>query len=164
MAHLTSHSRMAGSRWVITPSWLSDSWRSFLYGSSVYSSHLFLISYASVNSTPFLSFIVPIFVWNAPLVCLEGSYLYHSIVFLCFLALLIEEGFLISLCYSWNSEFKCVYLSFSPLPIASLLFSAVCKASSDHNLAFLHFFFLGMVLIPASHTVLQTSVHSVYQI
>ena len=27
--HLTSHSRMSGSRWVITPSWLSVSWRSF---------------------------------------------------------------------------------------------------------------------------------------
>ena len=26
-AHLTSHSRMSGSRWVITPSWLSGSWR-----------------------------------------------------------------------------------------------------------------------------------------
>ena len=36
-AHLTSHSRMSGSRWVITPSWLSGSWRSFLYSSSVVS-------------------------------------------------------------------------------------------------------------------------------
>jgi len=27
--HLTSHSRMSGSRWVITPSWLSGSWRPF---------------------------------------------------------------------------------------------------------------------------------------
>ena len=34
-AHLTSHFRMPGSRWVITPSWLSGSWRSSLY-SSVY--------------------------------------------------------------------------------------------------------------------------------
>ena len=39
-AHLTSHSRISGSRWVITPSWLSWSWRSFLYSSSVYSYHL----------------------------------------------------------------------------------------------------------------------------
>ena len=39
-AHLTSHSRMSGSRWVITSSWLSGLWRSFLY-SSVYSCHLF---------------------------------------------------------------------------------------------------------------------------
>ena len=28
-AHLTSHSRMSGSRWVITSSWLSGSWRCF---------------------------------------------------------------------------------------------------------------------------------------
>ena len=30
-AHLASHSRMSGSRWLITPSWLSGLWRSFLY-------------------------------------------------------------------------------------------------------------------------------------
>ena len=42
-AHLTSHSRMYGSRWVITPSWLSGSWRSFFYSSSVYSCHLLLM-------------------------------------------------------------------------------------------------------------------------
>ena len=47
-AHLTSHSRMSGSRWVITPSWLSGSWRSFLYSSSMSSCHLFLISSASL--------------------------------------------------------------------------------------------------------------------
>ena len=45
-AHLTSHSRMSGSRWVITPSWLFESWRSFLY-SSVYSCHLSLIASAA---------------------------------------------------------------------------------------------------------------------
>ena len=33
-AHLTSHSRMSDSRWVITPLWLSGSCRSFLYHSS----------------------------------------------------------------------------------------------------------------------------------
>ena len=48
-AHLTSHSTMSGSSWVITPSWLSGSWRSFLYSSSFYSCHLFLISSASVQ-------------------------------------------------------------------------------------------------------------------
>ena len=40
-AHLTSHSRMSGSRWLITPLWLSGSWRSFLYSSFGYSCHLF---------------------------------------------------------------------------------------------------------------------------
>ena len=60
-AHLTSHSRLSGSRWVITPSWLSGLWKSFLYSSSVYSCHLFLISFALLGphhfcplSSPFL--------------------------------------------------------------------------------------------------------------
>ena len=68
-AHLTSQSRKSGSRWMITPSWLSGSWRSVSYSSSVYSCHLLLPS-ASVRSIPFLSFIEPIFAWNVPLVCL----------------------------------------------------------------------------------------------
>ena len=78
-ARLTSHSRMSGSRWVITSSWLSGSWRSFLYSSPVYSCHLFLISSASVRSIPFLSFIEPIFAWNVPLVSL--IFLKRSLVF-----------------------------------------------------------------------------------
>ena len=45
-AHLTLYSRMSGSRWVITLLWLFGSWRSFLYSSSVYSCHLFLITSA----------------------------------------------------------------------------------------------------------------------
>ena len=48
-AHLTSQSRMSGSRCGITPLWLSVSWRSFLDSSSVYSHHLFLISSVSVR-------------------------------------------------------------------------------------------------------------------
>ena len=78
-AHLTWHSKMSGSRWVIIPSWLSWLWRSFLYCYSVYSCHLFLISSASVRSTPFLSFIEPIFAWNVPLVSL--IFLKRSLVF-----------------------------------------------------------------------------------
>ena len=41
-AHLTSHSRMSGSRWVITPLWFFGSLRYFLYSFSVYSCHLLL--------------------------------------------------------------------------------------------------------------------------
>ena len=69
-AHLTSHSRMSSSRWVwvITTLWLSGSWRSFLYSSSVYSHHLFLISSASVRFISFLSLIKPIFSWTVALV------------------------------------------------------------------------------------------------
>ena len=50
--------------------------------------------------------------------------------------------------------------SYSPLPLASLLFSAICKASSDNHFDNLHFFFWGMVLITASCAVSWTSVHS----
>ena len=91
--HLTSHSRMSGSRSVITPSWLSGSWWSFFYSSSVDSCHLFLISSASVRSIFFLSFIVPIFARNVPLVSdflEEISSLSHSVVFFYFFALIIE--------------------------------------------------------------------------
>ena len=62
----------------------------------------------------------------------------HSIVFLYFFVLITAEGFLISPLYSLDSAFKCVYLYFSPLSLASLLFSAVCKAPLDNNFAFLH--------------------------
>ena len=41
-APLISHSRISGSRLVMTPSWLSRSLRSFLYSSSVCFGHLFL--------------------------------------------------------------------------------------------------------------------------
>ena len=78
-AHLTSHSRMSGSRWVITSSWLSKSWRPFLDSSSVFSCHRFLIFYASVRSIIFLSFIVLIFACKFPIVSL--IFLKRSLVF-----------------------------------------------------------------------------------
>ena len=88
-AHLTSHFRMSGSRSLITPSRLSGSWRSFLYSSSVYSCHLFLISSASAYSILFLSFIVLIFAWNVPLVSL--IFLKRSLV--CLLTECVCESF-----------------------------------------------------------------------
>ena len=151
-AHLTLHSRMSGSRWVIPPSWLSRSWRSLLYSSSVYSCPLFLISSASVRSILFLSLIVPIFAWNVPLVSL--IFLKRSLVFpiLLFSSISLHWGRLSYhlLAILWKSAFKWEYLSFSPLLFACLLFTAICKASSHNHFAFLHFFFLGMVLIPVS--------------
>ena len=74
-AHLTSHSRMSSSRCVTTPSWFSGSLRPFLYSSSVYYCHFFLISSASVRSLLFLFFIVPILTWNVPfMVLVTASY------------------------------------------------------------------------------------------
>ena len=146
-ACLTLHSRMSGSRWVITPLWLSGSWRSFLYSSSMYSCHLFLMSYASVRSKLFLYLIVPIFAWNISLLSL--IFLQRSLVFLILLFSSIslhwplKKVFLTLLVIFWNSAFRYFYLSFSPLSLASLLFSAICKSSSDHYFVFLHIFFLG---------------------
>jgi len=39
-AHLTLHSKTSGSSWVITPSWLSGSWRSFFVQFCVFLPHL----------------------------------------------------------------------------------------------------------------------------
>ena len=60
----------------------------------------------------------------------EISSLSNSVVFLYFFALIAEEAFLSFLAILWNSAFKWVNLSFSPLPFASLLFTAIFKASS----------------------------------
>ena len=104
IAHLTSHSRMSGSRCVITSLWLSRSLRSFLFSFSVNFCHLLLISFSSVKTIPF------------PLLCSfcmkcslgisnfldEISSLSHSIVSLYFFALITEEGFLISPCSSFE--------------------------------------------------------------
>ena len=90
----------------------------------------------------------------------EISSLSHSIVFLYFFALITEEGFLISPCYSLE---LCIQITISFLfsfAFHSLLFSAICKASSDNRFAFLHFFFLGMVLITTSCAMLHSSIHS----
>ena len=91
-AHLTSHSRTSGARWVITPSWLFGSWRSFLYSSSVYSCHLFLISSASVRSYHFCPLLCPSLheiVLGILNFLKEISSLSHSVVFLYFFALFL---------------------------------------------------------------------------
>ena len=72
--------------------------------------------------------------------------LFSSISFHCTL----RKAFLSLLAILWSSAFRWVYLSFSPLLFTSLLFTTICKASLDSHFAFLHFFFLVMVLIPVS--------------
>ena len=104
---LTPSVYMTGSRRVIRPSWLSGSWRSFLYRSSVYSCHLFF---------PFSGF--PLFL------CIDhlGKSSYLSLLFF---------GTLHSAGISFPFSFA----------FASLLFSTICKASSDNHFVFLHLFF-----------------------
>ena len=144
-AYLTSHSRMSGSRWVTTPLWLSGSLRFFLYSSSVYSCHLFLIFSASVRSIPFLSFIVPNFAWNVRLVSLiilKRSLVFHILLFFSIALHSSLRKALSLLAILWNSAFRWVCLSVSPLSFTSLLFSAICKPSSD-SFAFFAFLFPG---------------------
>ena len=118
-AHLTLHSRMSGSRGQITPSLLSGPWIYFLYSSFVYYCHIFLISFTSVKSIPFLSFIVPIFAWNVPLVAL--IFFKRSLAFpiLCFPSISLHrslrKAFSSLLALRWNSAFWRAYLFFSPL-------------------------------------------------
>ena len=116
-AHLTSCSRMSGSRWVITPLWLSGSWRSFLYSSSVYSCLLFLVSSASVLYWAHLCMKCSLGISNF---LEEISSLFHSAIFLYFFALITEEGFLISPCYSLE---LCIQM------LTSFLFSSFCFSS-----------------------------------
>ena len=120
---------------------VSPSYSSTILGLSL---ALFLISSASVKSIKFLCFIVPLFAWNIPCdICNfleEVAILSHSIFSLYFFALITEEAFLSLLVILWNSAFRWVYLSFSPLPFTSILCSLICKASSDNHFAFFSFF------------------------
>ena len=128
-AHMTSHSRRSHSRWVITPPWLYGSLRFFVFSFSVYTGHLFLISYASVRPVSFLSFIVPIFAWNVPLVsliflkrALFSLVFPHSFVFLYFFAWSLRKAFLSLFAILCNSTSKWVNFSFL-LCLFLLLFS-----------------------------------------
>ena len=112
-----------------------------------YSCHLFLIPSAFVRSIPFLSFIVPILHETFLGICAfleEISNLSHSIVFPYLFALIrsLRKTFLSLLTILGNSAFRWMYLSFYPLPFSALLFSTLCKASSDNHFDFLYFFFL----------------------
>ena len=128
-AHLASHSRMSGSRWVTTPSWLSGSWRSFC-SYSVSPCHLFLISSASVM-------VLAISVLRCARFCMKcfpGTLvipilLFSSISLCCSL----KKAFLSLLAILWNSAL----ISLSVLPFASLLFSNTCKACQTTILSFL---------------------------
>ena len=123
----------------------------YLYSSSVYSFHLFLISSASVRSIPFLSFIVLIFAWNVPLgslIFFEAiSSLSHSVAFLYSFALIIEEGFLISPCYSLE---LCIQMGISFLFSFAFSFSSFLSYSLGKTpLAFdlLHFVLQGQICL-----------------
>ena len=109
-----------------------------------------------------------IFAGNVPLVSLiffVRSLVFPILLFFSNISLhglltLHVKAFLSLFAILWNFTFSWVYLFCSPLPFTSPPFLAICKPSSGNHFAFLHFFFFGMVLVTASYTVVQTSVHS----
>ena len=119
-AHLTSHSRLSGSRWVTTSSWSFGSITFFFFYCSVHFCHLFSVSSASIRSLPFLFFIVPIFAWNVPLaypIFLKRSLVFPIILFSSIsLHCSLRKAFLALLSILWNSAISWVYLSLPPLP------------------------------------------------
>ena len=133
----------------------------FLHCFSVYPCHLFLISAASVRSIWFLSFIMPIlhemFPWISNFLE-EISSLPHLLFSSISLHCSLMKAFLSLTAILWNCAFRWVYLSFSLYPFTFLLYSAICKTSSENHFAFLHFFFLGMVLITVSCKMLHWAV------
>ena len=129
----------------------------------MYSCHLSLIPSASVISLLFLSFIIPIFAWNVPLISqifLKTSLVFPILLFSSTSLHCLLKNALSSLAILWNSALNWVYLALSLLLFASLLSLAICKVFSDNHFAFLHFFFFGMVLVIVSCTMLWTLVHS----
>ena len=143
-AHLTVHSQMSGSRWVTTPSWVI---KTFLYSSSVYSCHLFLISSASVTSLPFL------FLYCAHL-CMKCSLgisnfiekissLSHSLFSSICLHCSLKKAFLSLLVILWYSTFRWIYLSLSPLPFCFSSFLSYLLGLLRWPLCLLTFLFLG---------------------
>ena len=146
--NLTSHSRMSGclalGQWSHHHGYLGH-W-DILFIVLLCSCHL-LVSSASFQSIPFLSFILAIFAWNIPLVSLIFLKISLVLPILLFSSICLHrplrKAFLSLLAVLWDSAFRWVYLSSSALPLASLLLSAICKASLDNHFPFLHFFFLG---------------------
>ena len=126
-----------------TSFWLSRTLRLSLYSLTMYSCHLFLISFASVRSLPFLSFIMPILARNIPLVSpiFLKTFLVFSILLFSSISLhcSFKKVFLSPLAILWNSVRRWIYLSLSPLPF-SFLFSAICKPPQTTTLLSCIFF------------------------
>jgi len=145
-AHFTSHSRMSGSRWVVTPSWLSGSWKSFcivLLCILATSSQYLLLLLGPYHFFPYWAHLCMKYSLGISNFLEEIYSISHSIVFLYFFALIPKEGFLMSPCYSLE---LCIQMGISFLFSFAFCFSfftAICKASSDSHFAFLHVFFLG---------------------
>ena len=90
----------------------------------------------------------------------EISNLSHSIVFLFLCIIDLGRPSYLSLLFSGTLHSDGFIFPFLCLSLLFLSQLYICKASSDNHFAFLHLFFLRMVLITTSCTMLRTSIHS----
>ena len=152
-AHLTSHSTMSGSRWVITPLWSSGSFRSRLYSFSVYYCHLVFISCAFVRCTAsvlYCSHRWMNYSFGISNFLEEISSLSHSIFSSLCLHWSLRKAFLSLLAIIWT------LLSDWYIFLFSFAFLAICKAFSA---TFCISFSWGC-FDPTCCTVSWTSIHS----
>ena len=129
----------------------------------MYTGHLFLISSASVRSIAFLFYCTHLCMrcsLGTSNYLEEISDLSHSIIFLCFFALITEEGFFLSLCCSLE---LCIQMGISFLFSFAfrVFFSQLfVRPAQTTILPFCISFSWGWVLITTFCTVLGTSIHS----
>ena len=71
----------------------------------------------------------------------------------------LKKAFLSLLPILWNSAVSWLYLSLSPLPFTSLLFSDIYQTSSENHFVFLYFLFLGMFLV-TTYCMVQIPIHT----
>ena len=135
----------------------------FLYRSSVYTCHFFLVSSASVRSLPFQSFLVPIFAWNVPLVSptfLKGSLVFPILLFSSISVHCSHMKVLSLLPILWNSAFSWVYFSFL-LCLLLLFFSQLSvRPPQTTTLPSCLSFSLGWFWLPPPAYNVTTLVHS----
>ena len=122
----------------------------FLYSSSVYSFHLFLISFASDRSLLFLFFILSILAWNIPLISpifLKRSLafpllLFSSIFFFFFCIFHLRRPFCLSLLFS-GTQCSVGYIFHFLLAFHFSSFLSCLKSFIRQWLCHLAFLFLG---------------------
>ena len=138
----------------------SGSLRSFLYSSSVYSCYLFFISLLLLGLYHFCPLLCPslheMFPWYLQFSWRDLS-LSHSIVFFCIIHL--SRPSYLSLLFSGTLHSDWYIFPFL-LCLSLLFFSQLfVRPPQTTTLPSLTFFFFQMVLVTASCTVLQTSIH-----
>ena len=152
---LALHSRVPGSRWVVTPWWLSGSEDLFCTVLFILttSPYYLLLPLGPYHFCPFCAHLCmkcSLAISDFPE---EISSLSHCIVFL---YCINHWGRLSSLSLLFSGTLHSDGCTF-PLPLCFCFpsFLSYFKASSDNHFALLHFFFLGMVLVTISSTMLQ---------